>query len=204
MATQSTDILMLLIPPGGGPALPAESQTLLSSADKMLDGPPKFEKGKFFELESFTTTLQAQPGDSQQDGSQTQLVAGKGPVRAVRQITRDTTYMAGILQPITCTRQIDHASPVLFSEVGKRVFPKAAIVRRKATGGAPKADGSNQMGYFRLDFEELQIIEVTWTSDEDGVKESFQFVCKKATALYRQQTHTGSVVDKQFPPGIWP
>ena len=45
---------------------------------------------------------------------------------------------------------------------------------------------------------------VAWSADETGIKETIQFVCKKAQVLYRQQTHTGSVSDKRFPPGIWP
>jgi type VI protein secretion system component Hcp len=118
-------------------------------------------------------------------------------------LSRDTKWLPGHLQQVTCVRQLDLASSELFAQVGKdAAFASAAIIRRKIVGGLPSADG-NLMGYFRLDFTTVTIVDVNWTADEDGVKETLQFVCQAAEVVYRQQSHTGEMA-KIFPPGKWP
>jgi type VI protein secretion system component Hcp len=206
--TGSSDILMLLVKTGNTQGIPAESQTKLSSLDTLLSGPPKFEEGKFFELETFSINLASHPHDATTDNEKTvtvKHVGAKGGGASGQRLSRDTKWLPANLQPISCTRQVDHASSVLFDQVGKDgSFDAAAIVSRKVVGGTAQSDGSNLMGYFRADFTTVVITDVTWSADETGIKETIQFVCKKAQVLYRQQTHTGSVSDKRFPPGIWP
>ena len=59
------------------------------------------------------------------------------------------------------------------------------------------------MSYVRIDFFNVVITELSWNSEDDGVKETFQFVCDEAHVHYRQQIHTGEVTTKQLPPGKW-
>jgi hypothetical protein len=207
----SSDILMMLVK--GTSGIPAESQTVLGRSDNLLSlpGKPAFKAGEFFELDNFTLSLTSPPHDATADGSKTVTIrheggdkkgghgGGGGP-----KLSRDTKWLPAHLQQVSCSRQLDYASSELFAQVGKdSAFASAAIVRRKVVGGLPKGDGSNLMGYFRLDFTTVTITDVGWSADEDGVKETLQFVCKAAEVVYRQQSHTGEM-GKIFPPGKWP
>jgi type VI protein secretion system component Hcp len=208
----SSDILMMLIKTGSSSGMPAEGQTMLNRADNMLTlpGKPAFKHGEFFELESFSLTHSSPSQDATTDGNKNITVKVEGGdkkgspgVGSATRTGRDTKWLPGHLQQVTCVRQLDLASSELFAQVGKdAAFASAAIVRRKIVGGLPSADG-NLMGYFRLDFKEVTITEVGWSADEDGVKETLMFVCKTAEVVYRQQSHTGEMT-KIFPPGKWP
>jgi type VI protein secretion system component Hcp len=207
----SSDVLMVLCRSAGS-GIPAESQTVLDSSDTLL-GPPrgwptKFEAGKFFELESFSMNVQAEPSDTQEEQKTTQVVVTTGhkpSTTTPKKIGRGTKWNPGMLNPISCTRQVDTASPVLFQECGKATeFAYAAIVRRKVIGGGLQSRNQDTylMSYLRIDFKDVVIVELGWNSQDDGVKETFQFVCSKASVLYRQQLHTGKV-STPLPPGDW-
>lgn len=211
----TSDVLMMLVK--GGSSLSGESQTLLGSRDQLLKGPPKFEEGKFFDLENFSFTLAAQPSDSGDASKQAPYVAvfagGNRPATAVGQRHGPTSkWNPAHLDRVSCTRQVDHASPVLFQECGLgTVFDSASVVRRKVIGGGlstlasrNKDDHTNHlMTYVRIDFFKVTITEVGWNSEDDGVRETLQFVCDEAHVYYRQQMHTGDVQAKPRPPGKW-
>jgi type VI protein secretion system component Hcp len=206
----SSDILMVLCKSAGS-GIPAESQTQLGASDKMLHGagpwPTNFEAGKFFELDSFSMHVQAEPSDSAEEKKGTNIVITTGAKPATsmpKKLGKTTTWQAGMLNPISCSRQIDTASPVLFQECGKATpFAFAAIVRRKVIGGGlQNQQDTVLMSYMRIDFKDVVIIDLTWNSADDGVKETFQFVCSMASVQYRQQLATGKVT-APLPPGIW-
>jgi type VI protein secretion system component Hcp len=123
-------------------------------------------------------------------------------------LKKGTQWQPANLNAISCSRQVDATSPVIFNECaqpgGPTSFPFAAIIRRKVVGGGIQhvSEGGQLMTYLRIDFEGVQIINVNWDSDDEGVKERFDFVCSKATVQYRQQVHTGKV-NTPLPPGIW-
>lgn len=209
----SSDILMMLVKAGGSSGMPAEGQTRISKElDKMLalPGKPAFVPGEFFELDSFSLSLSSPPHDATADGSKTVTIRHEGGDKkgghggGGAKLSRDTKWLPAHLQQVSCSRQVDFASSELFAQVGKdSAFKSAAIVRRKVVGGLPTSDGSNLMGYFRIDFTTVTITDVGWSADEDGVKETLQFVCKGAEVVYRQQSHSGEMA-KIFPPGAWP
>lgn len=206
----NNDILMMLCQSGTTP-MAAESQAILGTNDILLNLSPRFQNGGFFELDSFTMTVAAESSDpdagknapppkTSSSGSTTDATPPS------RKIGRNTTWNPGMLSPITCVRQVDHSSPLLFQECGKATkFASAAIVRRKVVGGGLGSQNQDNflMSYLRADFLDVVFIEVAWNSGEDGIKETLQFVCSKATVQYRQQVHTGSITSKNFPPGIW-
>ena len=123
-------------------------------------------------------------------------------------LKKGTQWQPANLNPISCSRQVDATSPQLFNECaqpgGPTSFPFAAIIRRKLVGGGLQhaSESGHLMTYLRIDFEGVQIINVNWESEDDEVKERFDFVCSKATVQYRQQMHTGKV-STPLPPGIW-
>lgn len=214
----TSDILMLLVKSGSS-GIQAESQTFLNSQDKLLTGTgpyPSFEEQKFFELDSFQMNLEAQPGDTSEDKKgakvDVHLAGGRTTSSSGHKVGRGAMWLPANLNPITCTRQVTAVSPMLFEECGKGTpFLFAAIVRRKVVGGGQQRTqqqlhdhaSTHLMSFMRIDFTTVLINEVSWTSDEDGVKETLRFVCDKAEVLYRQQTQTGGVGSKQIPPGTW-
>jgi type VI protein secretion system component Hcp len=205
----SNDILMVLVKSGSS-GIAADSMAALGSADPMLTGPPKFEKGKFFELENFSLALMAQPHDADDDnkkqGPINIHVGNKSTSSSGERFGRNVKWLPANLNPISCTRQLDSASPVLFEDCGKGTpYLQAAIVRRKVVGGGMQNLDANShlMSYVRLDFTDVVITNLSWSNDDDGIKESFQFVCAKAEVHFRQQSQTGTVTSKQLPPGIW-
>jgi len=213
----TSDILMLLVQSGSS-GIQAESLTALAPSDKLLIGTgpyPSFEQHKFFELDSFSMNLAAQPSDTTEDkkGAKVDVhVGNKVSGSSGHQVGRGAIWLPANLNPITCTRQVTAVSPVLFQECGKGTpFPFAAIVRRKVVGGGQQnlhqqmrdQNSTHLMSFMRIDFSSVLLTAVSWSSDEDGVKETLSFVCDKAEVLYRQQTQTGGVGSKQIPPGIW-
>jgi type VI protein secretion system component Hcp len=204
---------MVLCKSAGGPGIQGESQVIFSDKDTLLSGPPKFESGYCFALESFSMPLASPPDDSAvakspPPGVLVQNAAGQITASSQRRMKKGAHYQPANLNAISCTRQFDATSPTLFLECanppGPTVFPKAAIIRRKVGGGGVQnvAQEGHLMTYIRIDFEGVQIIEVSWDSNDDGVKETFQFVCTKASVQYRQQMHTGKV-NTPLPPGVW-
>jgi type VI protein secretion system component Hcp len=97
------------------------------------------------------------------------------------------------------------ASPVMFQDCGKATpYAYAAIVQRKVVGGGlANTDGSSSlMSYLRIDFKDVVITQLSWNSQDDGIKETFQIVCAQAAVQYRQQQHSGKV-NAPTPPGMW-
>jgi type VI protein secretion system component Hcp len=206
----TSDILMMLCKTGTS-GIAAESQAVLGPNDTMLKGDVTFEKGKFFELDSFTMNINAEASDAAEEKKNPHVTinvgdASKKASAAGRKIGRNTTWNPGMLNPVSCTRQADHASPYIFEQCGKASpWSFAAIVRRKVVGGVLKNSDTDSflMSYFRIDFTDVVITELGWSNDDEGIKETFQLVCSKAKVEYRQQMHTGHLATKQFPHGIW-
>ena len=208
----SSDVLMVLCKSGAS-GIPGESQVVFSEKDTMLAGPPKFESGKCFVLDGFSMPLACPPDDSAAAKSPPPALlalnkSGQLTASSSLKLKKGTQWQPANLNAISCSRQVDATSPVLFNECaqpgGPTSFPFAAIIRRKVVGGGLQnvSQGGHLMTYLRIDFEGVQIINVNWDSDDEGVKERFDFVCSKATVQYRQQMHTGKV-STPLPPGIW-
>ncbi len=200
----NSDVLMMLCQQAGSP-IQAECQAKLGSKDDLLTMSPGFVVGKFFELESFSLNIAAEPSDA----------TGTDSTKPVK-IGRGTTWSAGMLNPVTCVRAVDNASPLLFEQCGKAgKFVSATIVRRKVIGGGLTQQGSRLvsttqqdqdsflMAYMRIDFDDVVIMDLNWESNDEMIKETIKFVCSSATVQYRQQLAAGSVTARKFPSGVW-
>jgi type VI protein secretion system component Hcp len=197
----------------GSTGIQGESQVTFSDKDPLLNGPPKFESSNCFALESFSMNLQSPPDDSSVSKTAPAAVvaqdkSGKVTASSSLQLKKGTHWQPANLNPVQCTRQLDITSPLLFNQcalqAGPWTFPFGAIIRRKVVGGGLQnvAQGGHLMTYVRIDFVGVQVISVSWSSDDEGIKETFSFVCAKASVQYRQQMHTGKV-STPLPPGVW-
>jgi type VI protein secretion system component Hcp len=196
----SSEILMVLVK--GGTAISGEAQADFSGHDPLLkasaDGkwPTKFEATKIFSLDSFSLNIQAEQSDAPDAKNATGITAVVGnkvqSVSTARKPGRNTTWKPGMLGQISCTRNFDVTSSVLFEDCGNATpYDFAAIVQRKVMGQQHPSKVHALMSYVRLDFKKVVIVEVSWSAQDDGIKETFQFVADEAAVQYRQQLHSG-------------
>ena len=101
------------------------------------------------------------------------------------------------LEPISFSRMMDRASPVLLQAAcDSREYTSATIVRRMLLGG-----DSMPRAYLRLEFSPVLITSVDW-SDGDLVKEDYKFICRSVKVQFKPQNNDGWLGPAVS--GVWP
>lgn len=115
----------------------------------------------------------------------------KTPLVKLRRDTKSNQTTDGnpvTIQPISFSRKMDRASPVLLSHmIDRTYFTRVAIVKRKSAGGVAAGDA-----YLRMDFEGVILIEANW-SNEDPVTEDYSFHARAITMRYKPQLPDGTL-----------
>lgn len=179
----AVDLLMKFVK--GGDAIEAECQTSIDPKDRFLTD---FQGGKFFEVEEFSFGAGLDDDDSggrSFRGKFGQWLSGE----------RSKAYPVD-LEPVTFSRQMDKASPLLFEMCcNSQSFASATLVKRKAAG----TDASGQ-AFLRIDFKDVLVIGVDWDSG-DLVKERCRFICRGVKVQYKPQLPNGTLGGAV--PGTW-
>jgi type VI protein secretion system component Hcp len=199
------DIIMMLKPAGGGPAIDAESTSAIDGETGWTDD---FTTGKYFEIEDFSFGIEIEDNDT--SASKPAVTDPKTGVTSMPPKTgKFTKWVQGIaaasgpgalstLYPVqmdqfSFTRQMDAASPVLFKNCFKTIpFDSAAIVMRKNAGIMDQNSGIGHIGFLRIDFTNgVLITSIDWDAGE-VVKEKVKMVCRTVQVKYRAQKSDGT------------
>lgn len=90
------------------------------------------------------------------------------------------------LEPVSVSKRMDASSTTLFNCCKTSLkFTSATILKRRAVGGAMLR------GFLRLDFYDVMLTELNWDDDE-VIRESFKFVCRRAVVQYAMETGSRS------------
>jgi type VI protein secretion system component Hcp len=184
MATDdATDLFMKFVL--NGAAIPGESTTNLSPSgsipNKLTTG---FTTGRMFEIDSFT--LKAGLSDSLAQPDETAARALPAGFQAWR-AGKSAKYPVD-MQPVSFTRSIDKSSATLIQNcIDCVAFDSASLIKRKAAGGQAAGEV-----FLRMDFLGVLVIGVDWSND-DGVQETCQFICRSAMISYRPQLSDGTL-----------
>ena len=100
------------------------------------------------------------------------------------------------LEPVQITKQLDLSSLKLFDICKSATLIDSATIIKRRGGG-----GDRLRTYMRIDFTEMLITDFGW-QDDDVVKETFKFVCRKAQVTYSVANPDGTQRGAQKP-GVW-
>jgi len=192
MAEKQSDLLMKLVTTGGQ-GIAAGGTSAVVKDDKLLFD---FWAGKFFEVEDFglefelndfETAGTANTGQTQQAAVQVGKFASWRDLRKTTAQVQEISFPVD-MEPLTFTRLIDRASPLLFENCANSVsFASATLVKRKVTGQKLALQS-----FLRLDFKDVLIVGITW-DDGDILKEKCKFICRGVTVQYRRQASDGTL-----------
>lgn len=207
----ATDLLMMFVK--DGTPIPAESQSTIDPQDKiMMRG---FVTGKYFEIKDFDFGISLTDNDS--SGSEVVIppqttTNSKPPPPKPKETKKSggkfSKFMQGdsptgsdgksIYPPsfdeVQVNRQMDKASPVLFQNCFKtKSFDSAVIVKRKSSSDTTT---TGYFAFFRIDFNDVLITDISWSIGEDVIMEKLKFVCREVAVQYIPQNNDGSAGDK--------
>lgn len=211
MAGDEGDVLMMIID-SDGKGVPAECQTVLATGRDKDPLMTEFQAGQFCEITDFDVGINVEDrDDSGESGGKDKDKDKEKSKSKTSKFTRwmsmpigsfsgDADATGGYpvdLDSVSCSRQMDSASPVLLTACSqKRSFKKIIIVKRKDIGSnvGPQA-------YLRFEFADVLVIGISW---ENGVtvKEKCKFICRQLVMQYRPQLHAGKL-DAVSKPGQW-
>lgn len=199
MADAGIDVLMQVVITSKSLAMEAESQTdfkPLIKGDSMVEG---FTPGQFCELREFdfsagVESLMKKKKDEPQTPTPppdavddiTESVLRTQRERYVKRKTGDFVDM----QPVSYTRVLDSASPLLFKALTEcTTLASITIVKRKGAGAA-----TSGLGYLRLDFSDVLMTSLNWKDSEHVVVETGTFIYRKLTINYLVQKPDGTLI----------
>ena len=217
-----TDLFMIFVDKSGKP-INGESRTILNNSTPPNPLAANFSPGKMFEIDKFTLSAS---GDGAKKNKLIDPKSIADPVmrhqfemmqqqqRLIAAQTAQATALAKQggpggqnqaqtqaddppVQPISFTRAIDAASPIMMTNmINCTQFQSASLIKRRGAGG-------NSAGevYLRIDFTSVLIVSIDW-DDDDKVNETCKFICKKVAISYRPQLPDGSL--GAVVPGQWP
>lgn len=111
------------------------------------------------------------------------------------------------LQKLHITKPFDISSLTLLQYCMQRTtLSSVALVKRRPVGfkkgNATRAYGETELqGWLRYDFTDVLITEVSWSEDE-VIKETVEFICRKALVNYNPQSDEGRH-DNSLDYGYW-
>jgi len=210
MADQTRDTLMKIVV--NGQPIPSECAAVIGKGDPLADGFVSASqsngwKGDYFRVNEFDLKIGLTP-DSQPDAQDMQdtqraileALKNKDGVAALGRKSnefarfmsrggvalRDRAY-ASDLEPVKITKTLDKSSLTLFGCcVNGTYIDQAVLIKRRGSG----ADSLRT--YLRVVFTGLLITDFDWDEDE-AIKESFSFVCRKAEIRYSVENDDGTM-----------
>jgi type VI protein secretion system component Hcp len=200
------DILMNFVDSSGKP-IAAESQSRFNPNDDFMAG---FQRGKFFDVESFDFGVKlhddADGAGASRGKKEKEEESGTGGTGGTLPKPKKAAFARWLgatgnlknfgylvdVDEFGFKRQFDSASPVLFQLCANSTSLKSAtLVQRKA------GDSTNKMGiapcYLRIDFDEVLLTSVNWDVEEQGIDEKIKFICRSITVQYRMQMTDGTM-----------
>lgn len=186
----ATDILMMMSLVENKP-IEAESRVTLDRTDVLTKD---FKAGCYFEIDGFNFSIKLSDKDpSKNDSFSKNTDYSTGGFEKFKFLTGSkmfaNTYPVKI-EAVSFSRQIDKSSPILWKNCFNRIsFKSAAIVKRKDMGGTSIIQS---LPFFRLDFQDIMIINMDFSVSDNVIKEEVKFICRSATAQYLPQLADGS------------
>jgi type VI protein secretion system component Hcp len=187
MAAKSTDILMRVV--RNGKPVEAEGQTSFpAKVDSLREG---FVSGKCFDVMDFSFSIGSEAGRtkkfSREAAEEYREKFGVPPPEPATGASPDNTVIDA--QPIAFTRQMDCASPTLFTAmVGVETLDTISIIKRKGAGSAASGEI-----YLRLDFYKVLLIGLDWDDEDTIVEEKWKFICRTVNMRFRPQKPDGTL-----------
>jgi type VI protein secretion system component Hcp len=194
-----------------GARIPGESRGNLTSSDTtsktLLSG---FDPGFVFEIESFSFSAQAddtdpnemrgaiekentQPGKPVKGAPPTPRMT---PAQMAQEVKSRLDKQTGPpVREITFTRSVDTPSGYFMGNiVAGKGYKKATLIKRKSAGSRT-SDGGMAAGdvHLRIDFDMVLMTKVDWSDDNEEVKETCTFICRKISIQYRPQLPNGKL-----------
>ena len=193
-----TEIMMLVIPKLGGPALDGECllQIQTNPQDDLMTefvaAPTPEDYSNFFELTGFSLGMKLEPNDA----------TGGGGFRNWYQFKKGDPPQTPFPRKFdkgSFDRVIDAASPVFFHSCCNKKkddqtpsFDKAIIIKRALQGDAFTGGTGIGAAYIRIELTGVDITSISW-DDGDVVKEKCDFTATGITVTYRAQHDSGAV-----------
>lgn len=192
MAEKQNDLLMKFVT-ASGTAVAAGGTSTIKKDDKLLFD---FWPGKFFEIEDFEMGFELNDFEAATVGATGNAAAASVPEKRFaswRDLQKNTQQISEIrfpvdMEPISITRLIDQASPILFEScANSAAFASATVVKRKVTG-----QSLAMQAFLRLQFTDVLIVGINW-DDGEILKEKCKFICRGLTVQYRAQDSSGAL-----------
>ena len=221
MADETRDTLMKIVL--NGTAIPAECTAVIGEGDRLAAGFISASagngwKGDYFALQDFRMEVGLM-GDSPETGpaadqkkeealhealkklAEQQANPGGKPMDVSRSANEFGRFMTGSrmslqgkgksysanLEPVSLTRQMDASSLTLFKAcIQSTTLDSAVIIKRRGGGGEALRT------YLRIELTNLLITDFNWDDDE-AVKETIKFVCRKASVQYSVEKDDGTL-----------
>jgi type VI protein secretion system component Hcp len=213
-----SDLFMTFLDFGGTP-IKGESRANLTSNDQISKALLKgFESPNVFEIETFSFSASADDTDpseirsaiekeNSQPGKQTKgapPTPRMTPAQMAQEVKDRLNRQSGPpVREITFTRSVDSTSSYFMKNivVGKG-FQRASLIKRKSAGSHTDSGGLAAGDvHLRIDFDTVLVTKVDWSDDNEEVKESCTFICRKISIQYRPQLPNGKL--GAVVPGSW-
>jgi type VI protein secretion system component Hcp len=166
---------------------PAEDPKIAKTIKRHSDANQK----QIMQLQQALKLLGKSPGLKLSDGSNKFLrFISRG-----RNSVKTQSYSSN-LEAVTFSKPMDVSSLVLFTAAkDKTVLDSATVIKRRGGGG------KQLRTFLRIDFTNLLITDFSW-SEDDVVKETIKFICRKAQVKYSIEKDDGTMKPPGAP-GIW-
>ncbi len=185
--------------PDGTNLVAGDSMVELDKSDELNAG---FSAGKFMEIDDFSfgfslidhemgaTSTNIPGADALYDGKFKNFIQGDElKDEAGKKLTLDKIYPV-TFDEISIERKMDRASPFLFKNCfDSKTVRRISIVKRKTAGAST---GSETFSYFRVDFDDVLITDISFSLSDGLPKEDLKFVYRSLTVRYRPQKNDGS------------
>lgn len=200
------DILMRVQKDGNNLWTAGESTAKVDNSSGSLT--EDFRPGNYIEIDDLDFGISLVDKDTSSDSNSSRPVphgSGPAPKERERGEGKFAKFIQGItirpadgqsqIYPVTfdevsITRQIDRATPALLQTCfNTKALKKITVVKRKVAGTGTT---TGHYPYFRVDFEDVLITDLSWSITESLIQEKTKFVYRTITMKYRPQNNDGS------------